>query len=123
MIRLAGGAELDDSSVIDVCTLLRELEAMDHRPAPIGVDALAVGRANALSRGTVQRRGVNLTTGEYTREMARGADRVSETGEQARSRVLSELARLLNVSPGDAVGKARRVRKVAINRGLYRLRT
>lgn len=130
MIVVAGCEPLSDVEAVDVCVILNDLELEDHHRAEARGDGLADAvlglrgsASDLLSRGTVRRRGVNLTASDYTREVSRGADRASATGEVGRMRLLVELARRLNVSPAVAVGKARRVRRIAIKRGLYVRRT
>ncbi|ARU53449.1 hypothetical protein CBR64_20455 [Cellulosimicrobium cellulans] len=130
MIVVSGCEPLSIEDAVKVCELLNALERESDRARARGarvadsVLGLRGGASDMLSRGTVQRRGVNLTASTYTREISRGADRGFVTTDEKTPRVLlDEIARLLNVAPPVAVGKARRVRKIAIKRLLNVRRT
>lgn len=123
MIVVSGCEPLSIEDAVKVCDLLNALERESDRVRARGASVadsvlgLRAGATDTLSRGTVQRRGVNLTASTYTREISCGADRGFVTTDEKTPRVLQdELARLLNVAPSIAVGKARRVRKIAIKR-------
>lgn len=130
MIIVTGCEPLSIEDAVKVCDLLNALEGESDRAragaARVADSVLGLrgGASDTLSRGTVQRRGVNLTASTYTREISSGADRGFVTTDEKTPKVLlDELARLLNVAPSIAVGKARRVRRIAVKRLLKVLRT